>query len=48
MIWSSPDISADRLLFNLLWTVWIFVGTLLEEMDLITAVQNNLIFDNLK
>lgn len=35
MIWSSPDISADRLLFNLLWTAWIFLGTWLEEIDLV-------------
>lgn len=35
MIWSCPDISADRLLFNLLWTIWIIIGTLLEEKDLV-------------
>lgn len=35
MIWSSPDLSADRLLFNLLWTIWIIIGTLLEERDLV-------------
>ncbi|HEV2424847.1 MAG TPA: isoprenylcysteine carboxylmethyltransferase family protein [Terriglobia bacterium] len=34
MIWASPDLTADRLLFNLLWTVWMVVGTLLEERDL--------------
>jgi protein-S-isoprenylcysteine O-methyltransferase Ste14 len=34
MIWSTPDLSADRLLFNALWTVWILIGTLLEERDL--------------
>ena len=35
MIWSCPDLSADRMLFNLLWTGWIVIGTLLEERDLI-------------
>jgi len=33
-IWSCPDLTADRLLFNVLWTIWIVVGTLLEERDL--------------
>ncbi len=37
MIWSYPDITADRLLFNVLWTAWIVVATYLEEHDL-TAV----------
>jgi protein-S-isoprenylcysteine O-methyltransferase Ste14 len=36
-IWSSPDLSADRLLFNILWTVWIMIGARLEEQDLIDA-----------
>jgi len=26
--------SADRLLFNVLWSAWILAGTLLEERDL--------------
>ena len=34
MIWSCPDLTADRLLFNILWSVWIVVGTRLEERDL--------------
>jgi hypothetical protein len=34
MIWSCPDLTADRLLFNVVWSVWIVVGTLLEERDL--------------
>ena len=37
MIWSYPDLTADRLLFNVLWSAWIVVGTRLEERDL-TAV----------
>lgn len=35
MIWSCPDLSADRLVFNMLWTGWIIIGTLLEERDLV-------------
>lgn len=35
MIWSCPDVTVDRLLFNILWTVWTVVATLLEERDLV-------------
>ncbi len=35
MIWSCPDVTTDRLLFNLLWTAWIVVGSYFEENDLI-------------
>lgn len=35
MIWSHPDLTTDRLLFNLFFTVWIVVGTVLEERDLV-------------
>ncbi len=35
MLWSCPDLPADRLLFNVLWTVWICVGAVLEEADLV-------------
>lgn len=35
-IWSCPDMTADRLLFNVIWTVWIYVATILEEADLVT------------
>ena len=35
MIWSFPDVTADRLLFNAIWTCWIIVGTCFEERDLI-------------
>ncbi len=34
MIWASPDLTADRLLFNILWSVWMVVATWLEERDL--------------
>jgi protein-S-isoprenylcysteine O-methyltransferase Ste14 len=35
MIWSFPVLTVDRLLFNMLWTIWIVIGTVLEERDLI-------------
>jgi len=35
LIWVSPDVTADRLLFNILWTAWIYVGARLEEKDLV-------------
>lgn len=34
LMWSSTEITADRILFNILWTAWICVGTVLEEVDL--------------
>ena len=34
VIWAYPTLTADRLLFNTLWTLWIVVGTILEERDL--------------
>ncbi len=35
LIWATPGLSTDRLLFNLLWTAWIVIGTKLEERDLL-------------
>ena len=35
LIWATSRLSADRLLFNVLWTAWIVVGTKLEERDLL-------------
>jgi methanethiol S-methyltransferase len=40
MIWSFPDLTRDRLLFNLMWTVWIVVGSYLEERDLVAEFGN--------
>ncbi len=37
IIWSYADYSADRLLFNTTWTIWVFVGTIFEERDLACA-----------
>jgi protein-S-isoprenylcysteine O-methyltransferase Ste14 len=34
-IWSTPRFSTDQLLFNVLWTAWVIVGTKLEERDLL-------------
>jgi len=34
LIWARPDVAADRLLFSVLFSVWIVVGTVLEERDL--------------
>lgn len=36
LIWSYPDLTPDRLLFNILWSVWIYIATLLEERDMIS------------
>lgn len=35
LIWSTPRLSTDQLLFNVLWTAWIVVGAKLEERDLL-------------
>jgi protein-S-isoprenylcysteine O-methyltransferase Ste14 len=35
MAWASPDLTADRLLFAVLFTGWIVLGTVLEERDLV-------------
>lgn len=37
MIWSCPDLTLDRLLFNVLWTAWIIVGAVFEERDLVAS-----------
>ena len=41
MIWSYPVLTTDRLLFNVLWTIWIVIGTVLEERDLTTDFGND-------
>ena len=35
LIWSTPSVNSDRLLFNVLWTSWIVSGASLEERDLV-------------
>ena len=37
MIWSYPVLTLDRLLLNLLFTLWVIVATLLEERHLVAA-----------
>lgn len=37
MLWSYPHLTSDRLLLNVLWTVWIVIGTVLEERDLVAT-----------
>lgn len=38
VIWSGLDVTLDRLLFNILWTAWIVVGTIFEERDLVAEM----------
>mgnify|MGYP001606559961 CR=1 FL=1 len=35
LIWAQPDLTADRLLFDLIFSAWIVIGTVLEERDLV-------------
>ena len=37
MIWSSPDLTLDRLLFNLLFSVWVIAAIILEEQGLVAT-----------
>jgi methanethiol S-methyltransferase len=34
IIWSSPELTLDRLILNIMWTFWIVIGTYLEDRDL--------------
>jgi protein-S-isoprenylcysteine O-methyltransferase Ste14 len=36
IIWSCPNLTVDRLLFNIMFTAWMIVATLLEERDLVS------------
>lgn len=36
MVWSCPLITADRMLFNIIFTLWIVIATKLEERDLVS------------
>jgi hypothetical protein len=36
LFWACPVITLDRLLFNILWTVWVVLATVLEERDLVS------------
>jgi protein-S-isoprenylcysteine O-methyltransferase Ste14 len=35
LFWCCPIVTADRLLFNVLWTAWVILATVLEERDLV-------------
>ena len=35
LIWACPELTVDRMIFNILWTFWIYLGTVLEEKDLV-------------
>ena len=35
LIWSCPVVTVDRLLFEVLWSGWVFLGARLEETDLL-------------
>ena len=37
MIWSNPDLTLDRLLFNLVFTAWVVMAILLEERELVST-----------
>ncbi len=37
LIWSGPEVTTDRLLYNILWTAWIVIASMLEERDLIAC-----------
>ncbi len=37
VIWASTSFTLDRILFNCLWSLWIFIGTWLEEKELLTV-----------
>ena len=35
LFWARPDLTADRLVLNGIFTVWVVFGTILEERDLV-------------
>lgn len=37
IIWAGPVTSFDRILHNILWTIWIYFGAMLEEKDLVNC-----------
>ena len=37
LIWSTHSLTSDHLLFNVLWTFWIVLGSYLEEKDVVTV-----------
>ncbi|MFH2059146.1 MAG: hypothetical protein ABIJ59_09620 [Pseudomonadota bacterium] len=43
LIWSSTEFTIDRIMFNLLWSFWIVIGTWLEERNLVKLFGNDYI-----
>ena len=41
LFWAYPDLTADRLVLNGIFTVWVVFGTILEERDLIVEFGND-------
>lgn len=37
LFWSTPRLTCDRLLFDVLWTAWVVAATYYEERDLVAA-----------
>jgi protein-S-isoprenylcysteine O-methyltransferase Ste14 len=37
LFWSYPAPTTDRMLFDVLWTVWVVVASILEERDLVAT-----------
>ena len=37
ILWCHPDLTPDRLVLNATWTAWVFLGTVLEERDLVSV-----------
>ncbi len=38
MIWSYPTMTLDRFMFASIWTLWVTLGTILEERDLVREI----------
>jgi len=34
LIWACPLLTLDKLIFNIMWSLWIMIGTYLEDIDL--------------
>ncbi len=41
MAWSYPEMTIDRLLFVSIWSIWVTIGTILEEKDLVREIGND-------
>ncbi len=41
VIWASTSFTLDRILFNCLWSLWIFLGVRFEEKELLTVFKQD-------